>query len=80
MTIEDAIALRDLRVQTASGAARMLREAAGLSQGEVADAVGVSHVTVHRWETGESTPKGKAALRYKELLDALSSRRGVRPR
>ena len=51
-----------------------LREAAGLSKNAVARLTGVSHSTVHRWETGRSTP-GSPALAKLELRYSLVPRR-----
>ena len=55
-----------------SGAARAIREAAGLSLTEAADSAGVHRITVHRWEKGTRRPRGDAALRYLALLENLS--------
>ena len=35
------------------------RKELGLAQQKLADMVGKSHVTVYRWETGDTEPKGK---------------------
>ncbi len=51
-----------------------LRTAAGLSVNEVARFAGVSHATVHRWETGRSTP-GSQALTKLESRYQLAPRR-----
>jgi transcriptional regulator with XRE-family HTH domain len=67
--LRDLVRLRRL---TASGAARKVRLASGLSLNEIANAVGVSPVTVLRWERAQRRPKnGPAALRYGALLDEL---------
>jgi DNA-binding XRE family transcriptional regulator len=49
-----------------------VREVAGLSQRDVADALGVGEHTVHRWETGQSRPQFDSAVRYGMLLRALA--------
>jgi DNA-binding transcriptional regulator YiaG len=54
---------------------RLLREQAGLSQDELAEALGVSRPTVTRWELGQRTPRGDLAERYAAALDLLA---GVR--
>ncbi len=74
MNNEELLALRDVRAQARTGAARATRLAAGLSLAEVASALGVSHVTVYRWEVGQRTPTGDRALAYKQLLDQLAPR------
>lgn len=50
---------------------RRVREAAGLSVAELAEAVGVDPGTVRRWETGERLPRREEAVRYGRLLDVL---------
>ncbi|MFB8775828.1 helix-turn-helix domain-containing protein [Streptomyces broussonetiae] len=57
---------------------RRLREAAGLTQAQLATRVGVSRATVRTWETGRTTPHGRKREAYaKQLaeLDAMASRR-----
>ena len=46
-----------------------LRKAAGLTQQQLADHMGVSRSTVAMWETGENAPSSKYLL---ELAKALS--------
>jgi transcriptional regulator with XRE-family HTH domain len=53
--------------------ARAIREAAGLSQGRIADALGVSRVTIYRWEGGFRKPRRKSRAAYAALLLALSA-------
>lgn len=53
--------------------ARALREAAGLSQGRIADALGVSRVAVGRWEGGLRKPRAKNRRAYAALLAALAA-------
>ena len=64
-----------IRRLTASGAARAIRESAGLSLSEAEAESGVHRTTIWRWEAGERTPHGEPAVRYLEFLDELS---GVR--
>ena len=54
-----------------SGEARHLREGAGLTQGQVAELVGVQASAVARWESGERFPQGKRLAGYGELLTRL---------
>lgn len=68
------VALARVRDLVTSGAARSVRVAAGLSTREVADAIGVTTVTVWRWEAGQRVPRGDAALAYLDLLDRLMTR------
>ena len=51
---------------------RLLRERAGLSQYELAAAIGVSRPAVTRWEAGQRSPRGDLAERYADALDRLS--------
>jgi len=71
MTAKDLIRVRRL---AATGAARAMREDAGLSLAKIADAAGVHKVTVFRWEHGQRRPRGPAAERYLRVLEELSSR------
>jgi DNA-binding transcriptional regulator YiaG len=67
-------ALVTVRQLARSGRARELREAAGLSIGEIAPMIGVTSTTIWRWELGQRKPKGEAALRYAAFLLALQTR------
>ena len=71
MTASDLIRVRRLAF---TGAARVIREEAGLSLGEVAAAANVHKVTVFRWEHGQRRPRGAAAERYLAVLDELAGR------
>ncbi len=51
--------------------ARAIRKNAGLTQGDVAEALGVHLITVLHWEKGHNRPRGKNALAYGRLLQAL---------
>lgn len=44
------------------------RKAMGLTQQQVADKIGRSHVTVYKWETGDSEPKGKNLFALAQVL------------
>jgi DNA-binding transcriptional regulator YiaG len=50
---------------------RRIRQGAGLSQGDIADALGVDWSTVSRWEAGVRDPDGANVGAYAELLDRL---------
>jgi DNA-binding XRE family transcriptional regulator len=71
MGTTEAVRLALVRLKVADGTAQATRERAGLSRGDVGGTVGVDPSTIFRWETGLRTPRGSAALRYGELLDAL---------
>jgi DNA-binding transcriptional regulator YiaG len=59
---------------------RAIREAAGVSQGQIARELGVHRMTVCRWEAGTSTPSGDHLHAYATILTDLSeaTRGGVR--
>jgi transcriptional regulator with XRE-family HTH domain len=72
MDANEVVRVARARRLAASGEARARRLAAALSLQEVADAVGCSAVAVWRWEKGTRAPRGPAAARYADLLDALA--------
>ena len=72
MATRDAVRLTRMRRLAESGAARAIRESAGLSLTEAAAGAEVHRITVHRWERGTRRPRGDAALRYLDLLEQLS--------
>ncbi|WP_327184686.1 helix-turn-helix domain-containing protein [Streptomyces sp. NBC_01334] len=47
---------------------RHLREAASLTQDQVAERVGVTRETVRAWESGRTTPRGRRREAYAQLL------------
>ena len=53
---------------------KAIRVAAGVTQREVASLIGVTKVTIHRYESGDREPRGERRVRYAEALEAL--RRG----
>lgn len=67
----EAERLAQVRAACVSGAARRIRLAARLSQADAAGAIGADPSALSRWERGERSPRGQAALRYGELLDRL---------
>ena len=54
--------------RTEAALLRAVRELAGLTQQQVADALGVTRVAVTNWERGFRTPSGKDAGRYISVL------------
>jgi DNA-binding transcriptional regulator YiaG len=44
-----------------------LRQRLGLTQGKLAERIGVSRETVSRWEKGHYTPEGAAAKALRDL-------------
>ncbi|MFD8948544.1 helix-turn-helix domain-containing protein [Streptomyces sp. NPDC059979] len=50
---------------------RELRTSTGLTQQELADAVGVTRAAVSQWEKGVRTPRGSLLDRYIEALNAM---------
>lgn len=53
---------------------QQLRLAAGLTQQEVADAVGVKRLAVARWELGQTHPRRPHRAAYIHLLKRLAER------
>jgi len=51
---------------------RRLREAASLTQAQLATRVGVSRETVRAWETGRTTPRGRKREAYAKWLNDLA--------
>jgi len=54
------------------GRRRRLRRAAGLTQRELAAAVGVARITLARWEAGRFAPRGARRARYVDALARLA--------
>ncbi|MEX2554396.1 MAG: helix-turn-helix transcriptional regulator [Actinomycetota bacterium] len=71
MTKTEALKVSLARRLARSGEAQRIRAEAELSLNQIAAVVGVTHVTVRRWELGDKRPSGKAAVRYADLLAAL---------
>lgn len=51
--------------------AKAIREAAGVTQAEVAQELGVSPLTVYRWEAARRRPRGDYLAAYSALLSQL---------
>jgi len=59
------------RRATSTGQAAEVRQAAGLSQADVAKVLGVTTSAVCRWERGQRTPRADVAAAYARLLRRL---------
>ena len=81
LSVEELLLLTEARHLAASGRARHIREAAGVSQGELGAAVGATVAGISKWENGQRRPTGACAIRYarliRELADQLSRREEV---
>lgn len=66
--IDETRARRELPAPTL---ARAIREAAGVSQSAVARGLGVTRMTVCRWESGRCRPSIEHLAAYAEILRAL---------
>jgi DNA-binding transcriptional regulator YiaG len=69
---KDAVRLSEARRLAETGEARQIRLKSRLSTVHVARVCGVTHPTILRWERGQRRPSGDAALRYFDLLTALT--------
>lgn len=67
----DPVALARVRHLVATGTAKHVRLSAGVSQEEIARAIGVTHASISNWENGIRKPHGHAALRFLAVLDGL---------
>jgi DNA-binding transcriptional regulator YiaG len=68
---DEALAIAEGRQYAVTGAGRMIREAAGLSLGDVARAIGTDAATVYRWENGHKRPSAPFAVAYRDFLEEL---------
>lgn len=66
--IDETRARRELPAPTL---ARAIREAAGVSQSAIARDLGVTRMTVCRWESGRCRPSIEHVAAYAEILRAL---------
>jgi DNA-binding transcriptional regulator YiaG len=65
-----------VRDKPTPGMIRSLREAMGLTQAELGERLGVTNITVYRWEAGMVAPNA-AAVKRLEKLRRDAGRRGV---
>lgn len=52
---------------------RVIRLRAGLTQKDLAGAIGTTRATIARWELGTRTPRGKLLLAYVTVLELLAA-------
>lgn len=55
------------------GRAASIRQAAHLSQAEVAASIGATSTAVSAWETGRRNPRGEHAKKYADALHGMAS-------
>ncbi len=67
----EVVALAAVRRMVSSGAARTIRQRAGVSQAELARSIGATPGAVSQWENGGRVPHGELALRLLATLIAL---------
>jgi transcriptional regulator with XRE-family HTH domain len=71
VTVRPDLALVVRARQLAGPRGAKIRQTAGLSQSELAGAVGVTPAAICRWEHEERKPRGVAAVRYAQVLNML---------
>jgi len=71
MHLQDVEKISRARSLTASGEGRRKRELASVTMRELASAIGVDAATLSRWETGTTSPRGAAAIRWLDALRVL---------
>ena len=73
-TVEDILAISRVRDLTVTGRARALREAAHLSQGDIAAVCDTTISAVSRWEKGRTRVPRSRAVVYARILAELEAR------
>lgn len=73
MAMGELALIIEARDAARSGRAARLRRAAGVSQSELAAAVGVTPSAISRWESGRRYPRAEAAAAYARALRTLAS-------
>jgi DNA-binding transcriptional regulator YiaG len=66
---EAALARKRVHQLIRTGRLAELREALGLSQGDVSRALDLAQSSVSRWESGNTKPTGQHAVELLDLLD-----------
>lgn len=67
-------AIRRYRNASRTGAYRTIRKRFGITIATVAEAVGVSKVSIGHYETGRRVPSGDVAIRYGQFMEELDRR------
>ena len=62
-----------MKEQVTSEEVKALRERFGLSREDLASRLGISHMTVYRWETGKSRIPSLGAQAFLRLREKLES-------
>lgn len=73
MSAADVVAQAEARVRVGRGDLSKIRRDAKLSQAAIGRAVGVSRVTVCKWEAGTRLPSGEHAVRLAQVLRDLEA-------
>lgn len=73
MNASDVVAQAEARVRVGRGDLAKIRRSAKLSQAAIGRAVGVSRVTVCKWEAGTRLPRGEHAIRLAQVLRDLEA-------
>jgi transcriptional regulator with XRE-family HTH domain len=68
---EEEIAVARVRSWLRSGQARAIRRKTGMSQADVARAIGADMSRISRWESGACAPHRDSALKLARLYDGL---------
>lgn len=72
MNARDLKIIAEARAACASGELRRMRRRMGLSQREVAAAIGLDHNAIHRWESNRHMPRTEHALLLGRFLRDLA--------
>ena len=67
----EVIEIAKARAMARNGDAQAIRERNHLTMTEIAREMNVSISTIMRWENGERSPRGDAALRFGRLMHKL---------
>jgi DNA-binding transcriptional regulator YiaG len=70
--------IRSARSLPTPAACRAIREAARVSQADLARALGVARETVYRWEAGTCAPRGRRLQDYVVVLELMQREIGSR--
>jgi transcriptional regulator with XRE-family HTH domain len=73
LATNDLVSLSHTRKIVDTGQLRRVRQRAGLTQAELAEAVGVTSGAVCRWELGDIRPTSARARRLADVLNVLEA-------